>query len=99
MNNMAGRQWKQWKDELNSEHASYSGSMAQFNTADDFNSGAIPSMQSLISHGVKETDDIMPYNSASAQGCDFNIFNPPASPSFDVSQCNGLNSSSREINS
>ena len=42
--------------------------MAHINTADDFNSGVIPSMQSPISYGLNASDDIMPYNSASAQG-------------------------------
>ena len=73
--------------------------MALNKTADDFNSREIPSMQSQISHGVNFADDIMPYNSASAQGYDFKIFNPPAMSSFGASHYNGLNSSSKEINS
>ena len=89
------------KDELNSEHASYSGSMAHIGTADDFNSGAIPSMQSPISYGVNVVDDIMPCNSASAQGCDLNA---PAMTFFNTTPThtgsNGfLKNSRNEINS
>ena len=67
--------------------------MAHINTADDFNSGAIPSMKSPMSYGVHAGDDIMPYNSASAQGCDLNVFAQPPMTFFNAA------SESKEINS